>query len=470
MSRLPESFLWGGAIAANQAEGAWQEGGKGPSLMDVATAGSKTEKRHFTPGIQEGVYYPNHDAIDFYHRFEGDLDLFAEMGFRCFRTSIAWTRLFPHGDEDEPNAEGLAFYDRLIDGMVSRGIEPVITISHYEMPLYLVKEYGGWANRKLIDFYLNLCRTIFTRYRGKVRYWMTFNEINSTVLMPEIAGVLDRTRDDFKQRSLQAAHNQYVASARAVLMAHRIDPENKVGCMVLTLPRYPMTAKPEEVQLAEQEMRFNTFAFSDIQARGHYPYYVRAKARREGWKIDIQPGDLEDMAAGPVDFIGFSYYSSSVSTVDKSAEKARGNVLSGEKNPYIPTSEWGWQIDPQGLRYMLNRFYERYEKPCFVVENGLGAVDTIEEDGSINDDYRIAYLREHIKAVKQAVLEDGVDVIGYTPWGCIDLVSAGTGEMSKRYGFVYVDRDDKGEGTLERRRKKSFWWYKHVIETNGEEL
>ncbi len=470
MSKLPSDFLWGGAISANQAEGAWREGGKGLSIMDIATAGSKTKKRTFTAGVQDGVYYPNHDAIDFYHRFRGDLDLFAEMGFKCFRTSIAWSRIFPEGDEFEPNEEGLRYYDELFDEMRARGIEPVVTISHYEMPLALVERYGGWSNRKLVDFYLNFCRAIFTRYKGRVKYWMTFNEINSTYFMPEIAGVRGRDMDDFEQRKLQACHNQYVASARAVMLGHEIDPANKVGCMVLTLVRYPLTAEPDDVQLAEAEMRKSTFAFSDIQVRGHYPYYVLAKAEREGWRVDIQPGDLEDMARGKVDFVGFSYYSSSVSSASGAAERSKANVLSGGKNPYLPTSEWGWQIDPQGLRYILNRFYERYEIPLFVVENGLGAVDTVEEDGSINDDYRIAYLRGHVKALKQAVLEDGVDVMGYTPWGCIDVVSAGTGEMSKRYGFVYVDRDDEGSGTLERSRKKSFEWYKRVIATDGEEL
>lgn len=470
MSKLPADFLWGGAIAANQAEGAWREGGKGLSIMDVATAGSKTVKRTFTPGVQEDVYYPNHEGIDFYHRFRGDLALFEEMGFRCFRTSIAWSRIFPEGDEAEPNEDGLRYYDELFDEMRARGMEPVVTISHYEMPLALVERYGGWSNRKLIDFYLNFCRVIFMRYKGRVRYWMTFNEINSTYFMPAVAGVLGPDTPDYEQRKLQACHNQYVASARAVMLGHEIDPENKVGCMVLTLVRYPLTAEPADVQLAEAEMRRSTFAFSDIQVRGHYPYYVRAKAVREGWRVDIQPGDLEDMACGKVDFVGFSYYSSSVSSASGAAEHSKANVLSGGKNPYLPTSEWGWQIDPQGLRYILNRFYERYEIPLFVVENGLGAVDAVEEDGSINDDYRIAYLREHIRALKQAVLEDGVDVMGYTPWGCIDVVSAGTGEMSKRYGFVYVDRDDKGAGTLKRTRKKSFEWYKRVIATDGGEL
>ena len=285
--KLSKDFLWGGAIAANQAEGAYNIDGKGLSLMDIATGGKKGVSRHFTPGIQEGVYYPNHTGNDFYHHYLEDLDLCQEMGFKCFRTSIAWTRIFPNGDEEHPNEKGLEFYDRLFDAMLERNIQPVVTISHYEMPLHLVKAYGGWANRKLIDFYMNFCEVIFNRYKGKVKYWMTFNEINSVILMPEIAGVLDRARDDFEQRSYQAAHHQFVASAKAVKLGHEIDPENKIGCMVLTLVKYPMTAKPEDVELAEQMMREKTFAFSDIQVRGYYPHYVKKIVERKGFKLDI---------------------------------------------------------------------------------------------------------------------------------------------------------------------------------------
>lgn len=470
LSQLNKNFLWGGAIAANQAEGAYLEGGKGLSLMDVVGAGQKGVSRHFTDGIQDDVYYPNHEGIDFYHHYKEDLAMCQEMGFKCFRTSIAWTRIFPQGDEDKPNEEGLKYYDQLFDEMIKRGMEPVVTISHYEMPLYLAKEYGGWANRKLIDFYLNFCKVIFERYKGKVKYWMTFNEINSVILMPEIAGVVDRSKDDFQLRSYQAAHHQFVASAKAVNLGHQIDSRNKIGCMVLTLVKYPLTARPDDVQLAEETMRMKTFAFSDIQVRGHYPHYVKKHVKRLGLNIQIEPGDLEDMKKGCVDFVGFSYYSSSAATLDPNVEKTGGNLSSGVKNPYLPTSEWGWQIDAKGLRYILNRFYERYEIPLFIVENGLGYNDQVDENGYVEDDYRIEYLKQHIIEMKNAILEDGVDIIGYTPWGCIDLVSAGTGQMSKRYGFIYVDRDDEGHGTFKRSRKKSFEWYKRVIASRGEDL
>lgn len=470
LSQLSKDFLWGGAIAANQAEGAYNQDGKGLSLMDIATGASKGVSRTFTDGIKDDVYYPNHEGIDFYHKYKEDLALFEEMGFKCFRTSIAWTRIFPNGDENEPNELGLQYYDDLFDEMIKRGMEPVVTISHYEMPLYLAKQYGGWANRKLIDFYLNFCETIFNRYKGKVKYWMTFNEINSVVFMPEIAGVLDRTAADFKQRSYQAAHHQFVASAKAVQLGHQIDPENKIGCMVLTLVKYPLTAKPEDVLLAEEKMRLGTFVFTDIQVRGHYPHYVKKLVKKQGINVTIEPGDLEILKAGCVDYIGFSYYSSSGATTDPSAQKTGGNIVSGVKNPYLPTSEWGWQIDAQGLRYILNRFYERYEIPLFIVENGLGYNDQVDENGYVEDDYRIEYLRAHIIEMKKAILEDGVDIIGYTPWGCIDLISAGTGEMKKRYGFIYVDKDNEGNGSLKRSKKKSFDWYKQVIASQGENL
>ena len=470
MKQLNKDFLWGGAVAANQCEGAYLEGGKGLSIMDVATAGSKDKPRTFTPGIQDSVYYPNHEGIDFYHRYKEDFQLFQEMGFKCFRTSIAWTRIFPHGDETEPNEEGLKYYEDMIDEMLKCGMEPVMTISHYEMPLYLVEKYGGWSNRKLVDFYIHFCEVIFKRYNGKVKYWMTFNEINSVLFMPEVAGVIGRDQSDFKQRSVQAAHHQFLASARAVKLGHDINPDNQIGCMVLTTTAYPLTPSPDDVLLAEKRWRSGTLFFTDVQVRGHYPTYAIQQAKDLGIKIDIEPHDLKELQDGCVDYIGFSYYSSSAVSSDANAEKTGGNILTGVKNPYLESSEWGWQIDAKGLRYTMNRLYERYEKPLFIVENGLGYNDEATQDGYVEDDYRIDYLRQHIIEMKKAVLDDGVELIGYTPWGCIDLVSAGTGEMKKRYGFIYVDKDNEGQGTLERSKKKSFDWYKKVISTNGEDL
>ena len=467
---LNKDFLWGGAIAANQAEGAYNLDGKGLSIMDIAIGGSKDVSRKFTPGILEECYYPNHEAIDFYHHFKEDVALFAQMGFKCLRTSIAWTRIFPNGDETTPNEKGLAFYDELFDECLKYNIQPVITISHYEMPLNLVKTYGGWENRKLVGFFENYCKTIFNRYKGKVTNWMTFNEINSVILMPEIAGVMNREDPKFKERSYQAAHHQFLASARAVKLGHKIDSNNKIGCMVLTTTTYPLTSHPSDIIAAEERFRDCTLAYTDIQVRGYYPNYIKESVKRQGFNIQIEAQDLIDLKEGVVDYIGFSYYSSTGISKIKSAETLGGNVLSGEKNPYLEVNEWGWQIDAQGLRYTMNRLYERYQIPLFIVENGLGNDDQIESDGMVHDDYRIDYLKQHIMEMKKAVELDGVELMGYTPWGCIDIVSAGTGEMKKRYGFIYVDKDNEGNGTLKRTPKKSFEWYKQVIKSNGEVL
>lgn len=463
---MKKDFLWGGAVAANQCEGAYQEGGKGLSIMDIVTAGDKDHPRRFTPSLEEDAYYPNHEAIDFYHHYKEDIALFAEMGFRCFRTSIAWSRIFPNGDETKPNEEGLAFYDRLFQELKQNGIEPVVTISHYEMPLYLVKTYGGWRNRKLIECYVRYAKVLFERYRGIVKYWMTFNEINSTIHVPAIAGVMIKADEDKKQVSYQALHHQFVASALAVKAGHEIDPDNQIGCMVMTTVGYPKTSHPLDVLAAQEYLRDGTLFFTDVQVRGSYPSYVSS------YRIEIQmePEDERILKEGCVDYIGFSYYSSNVVAHVMEGELCDGNIVKGLKNPYLEASAWGWQIDPKGLQYLMRTFYERYEKPLFLVENGLGYADEIDEDGEIHDTYRIDYLRSHIKAMKEIVEQEHIDLIGYTAWGCIDIVSAGTGEMKKRYGMIYVDKDDEGHGTLERKKKDSFAWYQKVIQSNGEDV
>lgn len=460
---LNDDFLWGGAVAANQCEGAYQEDGKGLSIMDIITAGDANHPRRITRTLEENTYYPNHEAIDFYHRYEEDTDYFQEMGFKCFRTSIAWSRIFPKGDEETPNEAGLAFYDRLFQTLKQKGMEPVITISHYEMPLYLVEHYGGWRNRKLIDFYMRFARTVFERYKGIVHYWMTFNEINSTIHVPSIAGVILTDQDDRELVPYQALHHQFIASALAVKLGHDIDPENQIGCMVMTTVGYPKTSHPKDILAAQEYLRDGTLLFTDVHVRGAYPAYFK-KA------IHITEEDKQILKEGCVDYIGFSYYSSNVVSYKKDGEEAKGNIVNGLKNPYLEANEWGWQIDPQGLRYLMRVLYERYEKPLFIVENGLGYDDVITADGHIHDTYRIAYLKAHIEEMKRAVEEDGIDLIGYTPWGCIDIVSAGTGEMKKRYGFIYVDKDNEGKGTLQRMKKDSFAWYRQVIRSNGEDL
>ncbi|EIB6520046.1 6-phospho-beta-glucosidase [Enterococcus faecalis] len=469
---FPKDFLWGAAVAANQCEGAYNEGGKGLSIMDLATKGSKDEPRRFTQCVENGGFYPNHTAVDFYHRYEEDINLLASMGIKCFRTSIAWTRIFPNGDELEPNEEGLVFYDKVFDCLLARGIEPVVTISHFEMPVHLVQKYGGWKNRKLVDFYLRFAEVLFTRYKDKVKYWMTFNEINSVIFMPEVGGVIAKEGENLRKNSFQAAHHQFLASARAVKLGHKINSENQIGCMVMTTVAYPKTSHPKDVMAAKNRLKLGTLAFTDVQVRGYYPAYIKAIAKNFDGELVIQPEDLKELAEGTVDFIGFSYYSSTVAThhLTESDKKAGGNLVSGLKNPYLEANEWGWQIDPDGFRFIMQIFYERYEKPLFIVENGLGFADRLEDNGTINDDYRIDYLKTHIEAMRDAIDKDGVEIIGYTPWSAIDIVSAGTGEFKKRYGFIYVDQDDEGNGDYSRYQKKSSFWYKQIISENGENL
>ncbi len=471
---FPENFLWGGAIAANQSEGAYKEGGKGLSTSDVLECGPTRFLAAMDPAFnldtKEDVYYPSHEAIDFYHRYKEDVALFAEMGFKCLRTSIAWTRIFPNGDEETPNEAGLKFYDDLFDEMLKHQIQPVITISHYEMPLGLVKKYGGWRNRKLVEFYERYARTLFERYKDKVKYWMTFNEINVIVHVPFIGGgVIIQEGENKKQVIYQSVHHQLVASALAVKACHEIIPDAKIGCMLLGAPYYPLTSKPADVFEAMEKDRVAYF-FGDVQARGYYPSYIKRFFKENNVDIEMQPGDEAILKAHTVDYIGFSYYMSLVVSTDpENTDGAAGNMLGGVKNPYLPSTDWGWQIDPKGLRYTLNQLYDRYQKPLFIVENGLGAADVVEEGDVINDDYRIQYLHDHLIEAREAIA-DGVELIGYTSWGPIDIVSAGTGEMKKRYGYIYVDKDNEGRGTLKRMRKKSFNWYKNVIATNGEAL
>ena len=454
---FPEGFLWGGATAANQIEGAYAEDGKGPSVQDVLPGGVvKPPSAGPTPDNLKL------EAIDFYHRYQEDIALFAEMGFKVFRLSIAWSRIFPRGDEAEPNAAGLAFYDRVIDELLAHNIVPLVTLSHYELPLYLAQEYGGWTNRKLIGFYENFARTVFEHFRGRVQYWLTFNEINSILHFPILAGIMSTTD---KQDLYQAIHHELVASARVTKIAHEVDATNKIGCMILAMPRYPLTPNPDDVWAA-LDAAHDDFTFGDVHCRGTYPGYFLRKLREAGIELDITEQDRIDLR-NTVDFVSFSYY---MSVCESATDTTRGpgNLIGGVPNPTLAASQWGWQIDPVGLRIILNEYWDRWQKPLFIVENGLGARDEL-VDGTVADDYRISYMNDHLVQVGEA-LSDGVDVLGYTSWGCIDLVSMSTAEMSKRYGFIYVERNDDGSGTLQRYRKKSFYWYKDVIASNGATL
>lgn len=476
MNSLPKDFLWGGAVAAHQVEGAWNLDGKGVSIVDVLSAGAHGIDRQITDGVLPGYYYPNHEAVDFYHRYQEDVKLFAEMGFKCFRTSIAWTRIFPLGDEAEPNEAGLQFYDNLFDELLKYGIEPVVTLSHFEMPYHLVTAYGGWKNRKLIDFFLHYALTVMERYKNKVRYWMTFNEINNQknykypLFGYTCSGVLYPKEENPEACMYQTVHHELVASALVVKQGHEINPDFKIGCMMACVPLYPYSCHPDDMMYSVEAMH-DRYLFGDVHVRGCYPSYILREWERKNFHIHMEPQDAQILREGTVDYVGLSYYMTNAVRANTAAE---GNGLDGfpgsVPNPYVKKSDWGWQIDPTGLRYALNLLYERYQIPLFIVENGLGAIDRITPQGEIEDDYRIDYLRAHIKALKKAVILDGVEVLGYTPWGCLDCISFTTGEMMKRYGFIYVDKDNNGRGTLDRKRKKSFYWYKQVIESNGEVL
>lgn len=462
---FPKSFLWGGAVAANQCEGAYAEDGKGLSISDVmpqGVMGAPTEEP-----VEENLKLT---GIDFYHRYQEDIKMLGEMGFKTFRTSIAWSRIFPKGDEETPNEAGLGFYDRVFDTCLSYGIEPVVTLSHYETPLHLARTYDGFRDRRMIDFYLRYCNTVFQRYKGKVHYWLTFNEINSVLNHPLLGGGIWTPEEKLTlEDKLQAAHHELVASAAATRLAHEIDPENKVGCMVASVPYYPATPDPENMiraMLKEQ----SGYLFTDVQVRGYYPGYIKRWINENNIILKKERED-DEILKNTVDFISFSYYMSLCVSSDASKESVQFFGTTAE-NPYLQITRWGWPIDPKGLRLTLNRLYDRYQKPLFIAENGMGAVDELtEKEGSytVEDDYRIDYLKQHLEQVEKAI-EDGVEVMGYAAWGCIDLVSASTGQMSKRYGMIYVDRNDDGTGSLKRYRKKSFYWYQRVIETNGQSL
>ncbi len=464
---FPDGFLWGGATAANQIEGAYDEGGKGLSVQDVMPRGiSGPRSAEPTPDNLKLV------AIDHYHRYAEDIALFAEMGFGVYRFSIAWSRIFPNGDETEPNEEGLAFYDRVLDELERHGIEPLVTISHYETPLHLAETYDGWTDRRLIGFYERYARTLLERYGSRVKYWLTFNEINSLLHAPLMSGGINTPKEQLTDQQLfQAMHHELVASARVTRLAREIAPHAQIGCMVLSMPVYPLSPSPVDA-LAVLAADHANLVYGDVHTRGEYPGYFLRTLRESGIELEITDEDHEDLS-NTVDFVSFSYNISVAETGDPPLRQTgEGNIMGGVPNPTLPASEWGWQIDPVGLRLVLNQFWDRWQKPLFIVENGLGARDVlVEVDGvkTVVDDYRISYLNDHLVQVREAIA-DGVQVLGYTAWGCIDIVSASTAQLSKRYGFIYVDRNDDGTGTLDRFKKKSFDWYADVIRSNGASL
>lgn len=490
MKGFREDFLWGGATSSSQIEGGFQEGGRGLTIQDVVTAGNNSTPRYFTyldaagrPGkypqfggrlpqgakyaVLEGEYYPNHTAIDFYSHYREDIQLLAEMGFKVFRMSICWSRIYPRGIEEEPSREGLDFYRKVFQELRRYGIEPLVTLWHGEDPLYLENTIGGWKSREMISYFDKYARTVLEEYRDQVTYWLTFNELNNTIMFLDLMD--EKLAKEEAPDTYLKLHHKFLASAHAVKLAHEINPKYRVGCMIAYAVNYPRTCAPQDtIAKLEKEQRILHYC-GDVQVRGAYPAFAERIWQEAGADFEIRRQDLEELREGTVDFYSFSYYSTACVSAGGRGEKSKGNFTIGEKNPYLIYSQWGWAMDPEGLRLALNEIYGRYQIPVMVVENGLGAVDQPEADGRIHDEYRIAYLRSHIEAMRQAV-NDGVDLFGYTTWGCIDEISASTGEMGKRYGFLYVDRDDRGEGTLARSRKDSFYWYKKVIASNGEEL
>ena len=472
---FPKEFLWGGATAANQCEGAYDEDGRGLASVDVIPYGedrfkvAKGEMKMLE--CDDSHLYPAHYGIDFYHHYKEDIKLFADMGLKCFRFSIAWTRVIPDGD-GEVCDKGLDFYEAVVDECLKYGIEPLITINHFDAPINLINKFGGWKDARMIDAFLKLCEALFKRLGNKVKYWLTFNEINMLLHLPFMgAGILFEEGEEKNQVLYTAAHHELLASAKAVIVAHKMMPDAMVGCMLAAGQFYPFSCNPDDVYKGMEADRDNYF-FTDVQARGEYPVWALKRMEKANVKLTISEEDKKILKEGTVDFISFSYYSSRCVSADPEVCKnyAKGNaVFASVKNPYLKASEWGWQIDPLGLRITCNTLYDRYNKPLFIVENGLGAKDII-EDGKIHDTYRIDYMREHIKAMNAVINEDGIPLLGCTFWGIIDLVSASTGEMSKRYGMIYVDLDDKGEGTYNRLKKDSFYWYQKVIKTLGEDL
>lgn len=471
--KMPEGFLWGAAIAANQAEGAYREGGKGVSNIDLIPHGDHRMDiklgRVPHPEMENTFYYPSHDAIDFYHRYKEDLALMGELGLKVFRTSISWSRLFPQGDEETPNPEGIAFYRSMFEECRKYGMEPLVTLCHFDVPNGVIQKYGSWRNRKMIDLFVRYAKTCLREFDGLVKYWLTFNEINIVLHSPfSGAGIAFEESENQNQVIYQSAHHILLASALATQAAHMQNSENKIGCMLAGGSFYPYSCNPQDVWESVKKEQENLF-FIDVQVRGYYPSYAAKMFREKDVHLEIRNGDLE-ILKNTVDFISFSYYASRCVTADMKGKASNdGNVVRSAKNPWLPTSEWGWVIDPLGLRITMNQLYDRYQRPLFLVENGLGAKDEVSTDGAIHDEYRINYLKQHIEAMKQS-MEDGVELMGYIAWSCMDLVSASTGEMSKRYGFVYVDRDNAGNGSLDRIRKDSFYWYQKVIASNGMEL
>lgn len=479
MKKFPDQFLWGGATAANQCEGAYNIDGKGLSISDIVAGGSYDKPRYYSFERDKSKFtFPSETGIDHYHRFKEDIALLAEMGFKAYRFSIAWTRIYPNGDDEEVNIAGLAFYHALLNELHQYHIEPIVTISHNEMPLHLVTEYGGWSNKKVIDLYVRYAETLFKEFKDDVRYWILFNEVNDMniplsllleggVYLPGMKYFGDNVDDP--QVRWNAQNNVLIASAKAVRKGRKINPDFHFGTMICHITLYHRTCHPDDILLVHQNDQIRNCLCADVMLKGEYPYYAKSYFNKNQIRLSLSDEEKQALKEGVCDFYTFSYYQSITESTLEFDEYSKGNIMGGITNPYLKKTQWDWPIDPVGLRYTLSKVYDRYQCPIMITENGIGCVDKLEADGTVHDPYRIAYLKAHIQEMRKAI-DDGVDLIGYMAWGCIDLLSMSTGEMKKRYGFVYVDRNDDGTGDYARYRKDSFYWYKKVIASNGLDL
>lgn len=470
-----KDFLIGGALSAQQSEGAYDMDGCCDSISDHLTSMTKEKSRLLTKSINDEYYYPSHMGIDFYHRFKEDIQLFNELGINALRISISWARIFPHGDERKPNKAALDHYMNLIDECLYYGIEPVVTICHNDMPYALSETYNGWASKEVIKYYVRYAETLFQHFKSKVKYWITFNEINGAMLegvglfmtgcFKDCGDIFDiHTIEDNPQLRMQALHNMLTASSRAIICGKKICRDYQFGCMLLAYVSYPYTCHPKDsIAVLQNETLFMDYC-ADVMIKGKYSELACNYLKKMNIRLDITVEEMKIIKKGTVDFYSFSYYSSSTTSALNVVETIRGNLIGGGKNPYLDQTEWGWVMDPDGLYYFLLKTYSKYQIPMMIVENGLGANDIIEDDGRVKDDYRVKYIDAHLNAVQKA-LDDGIDLLGYLMWGIIDIVSSSTGEMSKRYGVIYVDMDDYGNGSLKRCKKDSFQWYKERVKS-----
>jgi 6-phospho-beta-glucosidase len=482
VSTFPKDFLWGGAIAANQAEGAWREDGKGISVADVNRLKEELplEKRYnrdlSTEDVRQALAdteatYPKRFGIDFYRTYKDDLKLLAGTGMNAFRTSINWARIFPNGDDEKPNEAGLKFYDSLIDEIIKNNMRPLITISHYEFPINLALNYNGWYDRRLIEFFTRFCEVVFERYKDKVLDWILVNQVNLIKFESfNHLGVPSDKVTNLLEAKYQAVHNELVACGRAIRIAKKINPHFNIGNMIYDDISYAASCKPEDV-LATCKRNQMEYFFSDIAIRGSYPGYALRYFDENNIHIEFGKDDEADLQ-NTIDFLAISYYYTMISDAQSVNQKDEPEIASHNNeypNPHIKQSAWGWGIDPIGMRIKLNYFWDRYQIPIVIAENGIGCFDKVEADGSVHDPYRIEYLRAHIEQLKEAI-KDGVKITAYHPWGPIDIVSASSSEMDKRYGFIYVDLDNHGKGSGKRILKDSYHWYKEVVASNGENL